>query len=292
MGPRSESHSSGRAAKKRRGSFIRVSDAFFSQTGPRSYAPTEHVVGPWNPAHMHGGPPSALIAHAMIDQIGAETAPVPGFICRFTAEILRPVPVEELVIDVRLARAGRRIALAEASMTAAGAPVMLARAWFIRTTTVSVPETRRIPPPPTGAAPDRVPPDWGRGYLQAIEWSQVDGSFGEPGPATAWTRSRYPLVAGQPLSGIERVLLVADSGNGLSAVANPAELIFVNPELSVHLTRPPDGERIWMRSETFLEPDGVGLASTVLGDAGGQIGVGQQSLFVAPVEMRRTGRNS
>jgi len=232
---------------------------------------------------MHGGPPCALMAHAITEQAGDQVVPDPGFICRFTAEILKPVPVGEVLIDARVVRPGRRVALAEATMSVAGEPVMLARAWFIRSAEVEVPVTRQVPAPGEGRQPDQVPPSWGRGYLQAIEWSQVDGSFGRPGPATAWTRSRFPLVEGRPMSGVERVLLVADSGNGLSAVANPTELIFVNPELTVHLVRAPVGDLIWMQSETFLGPAGVGLASTVLGDASGRIGTGHQSLFVAPV---------
>jgi hypothetical protein len=36
-----------------------------------------------------------------------------------------------------------------------------------------------------------------------------------------------------------------------------------------------------MHSETFLDPTGTGLATTVIGDRSGQIGVASQSLFVA-----------
>lgn len=37
-----------------------------------------------------------------------------------------------------------------------------------------------------------------------------------------------------------------------------------------------------MRSHTLLDPAGVGLATTQIGDASGQLGVGNQSLFLAP----------
>lgn len=123
--------------------------------------------------------------------------------------------------------------------------------------------------------------DWGGGYLRSIEWGWAEGAFEEPGPATAWSRCRYPLVEGVALLPVERVLLVADSGSGLSAVVPPGDLIFVNTDLTVHLTRPPGRELVWMRSQSFLDPDGVGLATTVLGDTEGQIGVAAQSLFVA-----------
>lgn len=78
------------------------------------------------------------------------------------------------------------------------------------------------------------------------------------------------------------MLLVADSGSGLSAVASPRELLFVNTELTVHLTRMPVGDRVWMRSESFLGATGTGLASTILGDDQGGVGTAQQSLFLSP----------
>lgn len=265
-----------------------MADAFFVATSAtvsrqfRHFQPTEHVVGPWNPAHMHGGPPSALLAHSIAQQTAGQVIPDPGFICRMTVEILKPVPVADVEITTRIVRPGRRIALVDAAMSAGGETVMLARAWFIRTASIDVPATRQPAPPPMGEALAAVPDSWGSGYLQAIDWREVSGTFAEPGPATAWTRSRYPLVEGCELTGIERVMLVADSGNGLSSAADPSQLIFVNPELTVHLLRPPDGDWIWMSAETFLDPRGVGLATTTLGDRTGQLGIGNQSLFVAP----------
>lgn len=231
---------------------------------------------------MHGGPPSALLAHAMTEQSAGQVLPDPGFICRMTVEILKPVPVADVEITSRVIRPGRRIALVDAALSVGDDVVMLARAWFMRIADVDVPRTRRPESPPKGNAPAVIPDSWGSGYLQAIEWLEASGTFAEPGPATAWSRPRYPLVAGRELTGIERVMVVADSGNGLSAAADPTQLIYVNPELSVHLLRPPEGEWIWMSAETFLDQCGVGLAITTLGDRSGQIGTGNQSLFVAP----------
>ena len=43
------------------------------------------------------------------------------------------------------------------------------------------------------------------------------GGFREPGPAAVWLRMRQPLVAGEPIAPLARVLVAADSGNGVSA---------------------------------------------------------------------------
>lgn len=257
-----------------------MADAFFvAADEPGRYEPTDHVRGPWSADAMHGGPPSALLAHAMQAVAGL---PAPGLMTRFVAEILRPVAVTPVQVRARGVRGGRRVALVEAALWPAGSddPAMLARAWVLRTAAVSVPDTPVEPAPDRSGDPVVIPPHWGRGYLDSVEWRSVSGSFEEPGPATMWTRPLIPLLAGLDLTGMQRVLVVADSGSGISAVASPRDLIFVNTDLSVNLRRPPAGERVWLRSETTLDRAGIGLAATVLGDEDGAIGVAAQSLFV------------
>jgi acyl-coenzyme A thioesterase PaaI-like protein len=203
-------------------------------------------------------------------------------------EILGPVPVADLEVSARVVRPGARVALCEAVLTPAGAdrPVARLSAWRLRTADepIDLPATPVEPAPEAGHLTS-LPDTWGGGvdgYLAAVEWRWVDGAFETPGPACAWTRLRVPLVEGETPSGVQRVMAVADSGSGLSAAADVRTLVFVNTELSVHLTRPPSGDRVWMRSVTTLDPAGVGLARTVLGDEAGAIGSGEQTLFVAP----------
>lgn len=260
--------------------FLPVGPAFHP-VGPARFEPTEHVVGPWSPDFMHGGPPSALLAHEIAAQTAGQSVPTDALMTRLTVEFLKPVPIGEVTVDVSLSRPGRRVAMADAELAVDGETVLIARAWLSRLQPTPVPDTETEPPPPPAEFRTFDSAGWNPGYLQAIEWAWVEGAFETPGPATAWTRSRFPLVADRELAPLERVLLVADSGSGLSAVANPRDLIFVNTELTVHLTRAPVGTDVWMRSQSFLDPQGVGLATTVLGDADGRIGVGNQSLFVA-----------
>jgi hypothetical protein len=132
--------------------------------------------------------------------------------------------------------------------------------------------------------PDRdtpIPEGWIEGYLHALEWRWSAGSFLEPGPGTAWARMRYPLVEGEEPSPLQRVLVVADSGNGASRELNGLKWWFINPELTVHLHREPVGEWVCLDATTHVSEGGVGLATSVLSDVEGPIGVGAQSLFVA-----------
>lgn len=82
-------------------------------------------------------------------------------------------------------------------------------------------------------------------------------------------------------SGLCRPLVVADSGNGISAALDLRRWLFINTDLTVTLHRHPAGEWVHMRARTTLDPDGVGVADSVLSDAHGRVGRGLQSLLVA-----------
>ncbi len=259
--------------------------AFFipSRSGRRgSFEPTANLPGPWDPEMMHGGPPSALMAHSILEFAAGQVAPPDPLMTRLAVEFIRPVPVEPVVVTCEMVRTGKRVALVDATMTAGGAEVMRARAWLSRTEPTEVPKTGQAPAPPEVALESIDPEGWSNGYLQAVEWGWVEGKFEEPGPATVWARPKFPLIEGRDTRPEELVALVVDSGSGISAVAKPTELTFVNVDLTIHLTRKLEGDSLWMRSESFLDPCGTGLSTTVIGDASGQVGVASQALFVAP----------
>jgi hypothetical protein len=96
-----------------------------------------------------------------------------------------------------------------------------------------------------------------------------------------WIRLRYPLLAGEEPSPLQRVLVAADAGNGVSAALDLADYLFVNVDLSVHLERIPNGEWVCLDAVTLPQPTGVGTADTVLLDEGGRIGRAVQTLVVS-----------
>ncbi len=246
------------------------------------YRATAHTAGPWDPALQHGGPPTALLARA-IERLAA--GPRRPLLTRLSAEILAPVPVADLVVRARVVRPGRRVAWCTADLATAAepdTPLVHLHAWVMRREDdLAVPRTPTDPAPPPGTPAPR-PEGWDPGYLDAVEWRTVAGGFGQPGPATVWTQLRVDLLAGEAPSGVQRVCAVADSGSGISALDAPARLVFVNTDLTIHLVREPDGPAVWMASTTTLDPAGIGLARTTLGDARGELGTAAQTLFVAP----------
>src|SRR5205814_1941321 len=78
----------------------------------------------------------------------------------------------------------------------------------------------------------------------------VAGGFHRPGPARVWSRMRHPLVPDEEPSPLQRVLAVADSGNGLSGELDLSSWFFINPELTVHLHREAVGEWVCIEAAT------------------------------------------
>jgi hypothetical protein len=114
-----------------------------------------------------------------------------------------------------------------------------------------------------------------------MEYRFASGSFVATGPGVVWMRMAHPLVAGEEPTPLQRVLIVADSGNGISAALDYRRFLFINVDLSVHLGRMPEGEWVCLDAVTSPEPTGVGLTDTVLHDERGPIGIAAQTLLVA-----------
>ena len=76
----------------------------------------------------------------------------------------------------------------------------------------------------------------------------------------------------------------ADFGNGVSGGLPYDRFTFINPDLTVHLLRPPVGEWIGMRSASFYggseRSSGAGFAESALYDGGGRLGRSVQSLLL------------
>src|SRR5438094_7976209 len=78
------------------------------------FVPTELARGPWDPNACHGGPSAALLASAL-DGLPSEA---PVVLARLTVELLRPVPMTPLRLEVRPAATGRKVQRIEASVFA------------------------------------------------------------------------------------------------------------------------------------------------------------------------------
>jgi hypothetical protein len=208
------------------------------------------------------------------------------FVGRITIEILRPVPLAPLSVSSSILRPGRNVELVEARLTQPdqNRDVARATAWRLRRDPSNPAGEEEPPPPGPDAGHERAFFATGQdvGYHTAMDYRFLEGSFTEPGPARVWMRMRQPLVAGEPTSPLARVLVAADSGNGVSAALDYRRHLFINTELTVHLIREPAGEWVQLDAITRVGPHGVGLSETVLYDETGRLGRAAQTLLVRP----------
>ena len=94
-------------------------------------------------------------------------------------------------------------------------------------------------------------------------------------------RQAVPLVHGEQPSPLVRTLVVADVANGISAVLDPRQHLFINVDLTVQMERMPEGEWICIDAVTRPRQNGIGSAESELSDRRGRIGRGVQTLLFA-----------
>jgi len=257
-------------------------EAFYERVG-EGFVATELTRGPWDPGAQHAGPPSGLLGREIERVEGGE-----GFqVARVTFEILKPVPIGPVAVAAELVRPGRSVQMIEASLRGEdGVELIKARAWRIREVEIEIPDdvetTPPAPPgPEQGGKPEFFSTGQSVGYHTAMEWRSVGGGFRESGPATVWMRMDCQLVAGEEPTPLQRTLVAADVGNGISAVLDWRRFLFINVDLSVHLERMPEGEWVCVDAVTLPQRNGIGTAESVLSDERGRIGRAAQALMIA-----------
>jgi hypothetical protein len=265
--------------------------SLFDPDGPNRWIPTELARGPWDPRACHGGPVSALLARA-VEHADADS-PVDWQIARLSIELTRPVPVgRPLTVSTDIERDGRKVSLVAVRLLDGDIEVARARSLRMRTNHLVLPDDVVQPlsdPPgnPTNAVTQRV--SWAADgqvafHTDGCEHRFTEGAWDDPGPVGVWIRLRVPVVPNELPSGVQRTAAAADFGNGVSGGLPFERFTFINPDLTMHLLRPPVGEWIGMRSAshygTATDSTGAGFAESALYDAAGRLGRSVQSLLL------------
>jgi Thioesterase-like superfamily len=247
---------------------------------------TELTRGPWDPHHQHAGPPTAMACRA-IEQAGAAHGLT--HLARLTANLIRPINIGVLHIEVTPDYVGKSAGHFSARIVVGGKEAVRLTALMQREVDLPVPPDAlghplaMAPVSVAQAIPVAMPfkREASLGYAHLVENRSQDGrTFA--GPCTAWFRLKHPLVQGESTSPYQRVMVAADSGNGVSAALDYHRYTFVNSDLTVNLLRRPVGEWICLDARSELGGNGCGLAESALYDEQGLIGRATQSLVIRP----------
>jgi hypothetical protein len=204
-------------------------------------------------------------------------------IARVTIDLMRPVPVAPLTLKTEVLREGRKIQLCAVRLFAEDVVVVGATILKIKTQALNLPSevadvAAKLPGP--DQAREEQPSFSSSPFVTGISMRAARGRFGVPGPGALWYRVDRPLVEGSPVSQAMRAVVAAVFCIGTSAVLDFHEWTFINADLPVNFARQPLGAWILLDAESWIGPDGAGIATARLADERGYFGRAVQSLVI------------
>ncbi len=256
-------------------------DAYFTRQDAHWFLPTDYTRGPWDKDACHAGPPTALMARAV-------EALFPDLqLTRLTVELMRPIPMTGFRVQAEVRRPGRQVSLTEAEILdddhiyarAFGMHLRILHDLAVDTAPTRVPRLQDAIPGPFPITPTHD--------LRAINSSfesryDPEGSSGTGGPTTVWMRSLASILPDEEASPFQRICPLADSGNGISWNNYLDQVSFINPDLTISIHRPPDGEWLCSRVASQWHASGIGTADAELFDRHGPVGRATQNLLLSP----------
>jgi hypothetical protein len=251
-------------------------EAFYDQLGDDTFAASHWTIGPWSADFQHGGPPAALVVRTLVARLQASQ------VAKVDVALLRPVPVGKVRVDVTLDRPGRSLRHLEGTLSVGDRVVM--RVGVMARVEVDVgleaAPTVESWPRPEGLDDFVFPFFQTRlGYHGAVQLRRAAGVSGTT-PVGYWARSRMDLVAGDAITPLEQVLVLADAQSGMGPPLDPAKFSFVNPDMVLHLARPLVAGWVGFDIRSATGSGGAGWSASEIRDERGLVGRSVQSLVV------------
>jgi hypothetical protein len=247
-----------------------------------SLIPSAYSASPWRDDVQHGGSMLGVLARAL------ERFPAgkPVQVTRMTVDMMRAAPLAPIETPVRMLREGRMVELLEASITCGGKEFVRATALRTRLAEIDT-SALREPEGTTERFTDQEfsPPHGVVFFARCLQMQPGRG----PNEGMVWYRLRTPLVAGETPSPLVRVATAADFAYGTpmllrakreSGYVPDRDFNIINPDTSISLLRPLEGEWVGLEGQTVLGDGGSGLAMTRVWDERGIVGHITQSVLV------------
>ncbi|WP_188193379.1 acyl-CoA thioesterase domain-containing protein [Nonomuraea sp. SYSU D8015] len=238
--------------------------AFFTQKHGE-LVPAPHARGPWSPDMLHGRLLGGLAARALEERYSE-----PGLhFARLTVDLFRNSPMLPVTVETALVRDGRRIRVADATLSTEQGVIGRASAVLLRQGERPGGTQTLLTPAWDEPAPDG-PPAEGAGWRPPFDlWRMTE--WGAPGPGRVWMRETHPLVDEEPVTPFVRAALAADFASPLSNAGTDG-LRFINADYTLTLARLPEGDVIGVEATGHLNAAGVATGQVTLHDTTGPIG--------------------
>ncbi|OBJ55988.1 thioesterase family protein [Mycobacterium sp. 1423905.2] len=240
----------------------------------QAFRATDYTRSNWNPDIQHGSPPLALLTK-LIEELAADSG---KRIARLSLDLLGAVPVAPVRARAWVERPGSRISMVVAEMVTER-PVARVTAWLVAVSDTADAASDRYPPLVEGsAAPLPAVFADAHGYFDALD-SRRQHTDGD-GEELWWFSLRAHVVDDEPTSAVQRLAAVVDCANGVGAVLDFTQFVFMNTDTVVHLHRLPVGNDFALRARASIGPDGAGVTTAEVFDSTGFVGTSAQTLLV------------
>ncbi len=258
--------------------------SYFRRLSQTRFRPTEHVVGAWNTDEQHIAPAIGLLTH-LIEKDRDLRRDDALRLARVGCEIFGVLTLDEMEVTLRVIRPGRTIELVEAELVQHGRIAVVLRAWLLqRIDTTAIAGITLEPMPASGSMePADFDRRWPGGFVRTVESRKREL---EPGRAQCWIRPRVPLLEGEEVSPIARMLGGIDIANGMTPRVAPNEVAFPNVDFTANLLRDATGDAdswIGLDVRVSFGPDGTGITESVVHDEQGPVGTLSQTLTLRPL---------
>ena len=251
-------------------------EPYFRLNGNTATA-SAHGAGPWDPSMLHGGAPTALIM-SLVDALPSQ---VPMRVTRLTVDLQRPVPVGDLDIQVKVTREGRNIQTSEVTLSAGGKEVVRASALKIRKDDLDLPAGAALPAAQFEVPEARTGFPHPVGFNQTVDMREMQTGRPAGAAKAVWFRIERPFFADRETTPLMRAAATGDYCNGFGSPLDFEKWTYINADLTLHFAREPVGEWMMLAANSWISPDGRGLAFGELADRQGFFGRAVQSLVIA-----------
>lgn len=237
--------------------------------------PTAHAMGPFG--GLHGGVVSGLLT-SELEAMGLDKGW--GQPMSATAYLVRPAPLEAFETQTEIVREGARLTVVENSLIAGGKLRSKVSMAFLN----DVPVPGMEPHPDAPSDPNALT-GWDfspvfntKTYLSAVE------ARDDKAARMVWVRPKQPLTAAS--TPFAQTIAIADYATLFVTYLDgerPKAGGWPNADISLHLSRLPEGEWIGVRPRSSWHPNGTGFTEAEIFDARGWIGRSGQSVALLPV---------
>lgn len=246
--------------------------SFFTiRPGDNALIPTKWSMSAWGADSLNGPAVCSAAARALEQEFSD-----PDFVpARLTFDLFKSAKNQPMILRTRLVRSGRRIQVADVEVMQEDILVARATAVFLRRS--GPPPGSEWHPPTAFSPPEAAAADGARSrhpWMQTDEtdWTRGIGNHQNVARKRAWSTA-MAVVPDEPATPFVHAVQSAESTSLVTNLGTEG-IGYINCDLTMALSRLPEGPQLGIEADTHLTADGISVGTATLYDRKGAYGTG------------------